>query len=155
MKKLVSLLLVCLLTLPVTAMAADQYPVTWSQNLNGSDFDFSVDAAPAKAISMSQATTEMMLALGLADKMAGTAFLEEEIYEPLAEEYARVPVLAEKWPAYEVFMAAEPDFTTGWAVPSPSVPFLLRISQPRMCPSSYRSPCCAPTPRWTPCLMIY
>jgi len=26
-------------------------------------------------------------------------------------------VLAEKWPSYEVFMAAEPDFTTGWGVP--------------------------------------
>ena len=86
MKKLVSLLLVCLLALSAYAMAEGQYPVTWSQNLNGSDYDFSVDAAPEKAVSMSQATTEMMLALGLADKMAGTAFLEEEIYESLAED---------------------------------------------------------------------
>jgi len=117
MKKLVSLLLVCLLALSAFAMAEGQYPVTWSQNLNGNDYDFSVEAAPAKAVSMSQATTEMMLALGLADKMAGTAFLEEEIYESLADEYAKVPVLAEKWPSYEVFMAAEPDFTTGWGVP--------------------------------------
>ena len=124
MKKIVSMLLVCLLALSVVAMAEGQYPVTWSQNLNGNDFDFSVDAAPAKAVSMSQATTEMMLALGLADKMAGTAFLEEEIYESLADEYGKVPVLAEKWPSYEVFMAAEPDFTTGWGVPftQPAIP---------------------------------
>ena len=69
MKKLVSLLLVCLLALSVVAMAESQYPVTWSQNLDGNDYDFSVDAAPAKAVSMSQATTEMMLALGLADQI--------------------------------------------------------------------------------------
>ena len=56
MKKLVSLLLVCLLALSAVAMAESQYPVTWSQNLNGNDYDFSVEAAPAKAVSMSQAT---------------------------------------------------------------------------------------------------
>ncbi len=117
MKKLFALLLVCLLALSAVAVAEGQYPVTWSQNLDGNDYEFSVDAAPQKAVSMSQATTEMLLALGLADQMAGTAFLEEEIYEPLAEDYAKVPVLAEKWPAYEVFMEAAHDFTTGWAVP--------------------------------------
>ena len=98
------------------AMAAE-YPVAYSQTLDGNDYDFEITASPVKAVSMSHATTEMMLALGLADKMAGTAFLEEEIYEPLAEDYAKVPVLAEKWPSYEDFMAAEPDFTPGWAVP--------------------------------------
>ena len=98
-----------------TAMA--EYPVTWTQNLDGTDYEFIVEAAPEHAVSMSQATTEMLLALGLRDKMAGTAFLEEEIYESLAEDYAKVEVLAEKWPSYEVFMAAAPDVTTGWAVP--------------------------------------
>ena len=51
-KKTLSLLLVCLLALSVVAMAESQYPVTWSQNLNGNDYDFSVDAAPAKAVSI-------------------------------------------------------------------------------------------------------
>ena len=101
-----------------TCMAEESgFPVTYSQTLDGNDYDFSIEQAPTKAVSMSQATTEMMLALGLADKMAGTAFLEEDIYEPLADEYAKVPVLAEKWPSYEDFMAADPDFVTGWAVP--------------------------------------
>lgn len=101
----------------VLASAEGQYPVTYSENLDGNDYEFSIEQSPTRAVSMSQATTEMMLALGLSDKMAGTAFLEEEIYEPLAAEYEKVPVLAEKWPSYEVFMAADPDFTTGWAVP--------------------------------------
>ena len=101
----------------LSSAAATEYPVEYSQTLDGNDYDFSIAQAPSKAVSMSQATTEMMLALGLADRMAGTAFLEEEIYEPLAEEYEKVPVLAEKWPSYEDFMAAEPDFATGWAVP--------------------------------------
>jgi len=119
MKKVLSIFLaavmVCALAIP--AFAEGQYPVEYAQNLDGNEYQFSIAQSPEHAVSMSQATTEMMLALGLADKMAGTAFLEEEIYEPLAEEYAKVPVLAEKWPSYEDFMAADPDFTTGWAVP--------------------------------------
>ena len=119
MKKVLSILLAAVLVLAMAfpAFAEGQYPVEYSQNLDGNDYDFSIEASPEHAVSMSRATTEMMLALGLADKTAGTAFLEEEIYEPLAEEYAKVPVLAEKWPSYEDFMAADPDFTTGWAVP--------------------------------------
>ena len=119
MKKFLCLVLAALTVFAVTvpALADGQYPVEYSQNLDGNDYDFSIAQSPEHAVSMSQATTEMMLALGLADKMAGTAFLEEEIYEPLADEYAKVPVLAEKWPSYEDFMAAAPDFTTGWAVP--------------------------------------
>lgn len=91
--------------------------VTWTQKLDGKDVPMKVTAPPQRAVSMSQATTEMMLALGLKDQMAGTAFKEEDIYEPLKADYEKVPVLAEKWPSYEQFMAAKPDFATGWEVP--------------------------------------
>lgn len=93
------------------------YPVSWQETLNGQEVQMKVNAPPQRAISMSQATTEMMLTLGLADKMAGTAFKEEDIYAPLQGEYDKVKVIAEKWPSYETFMAAKPDFTTGWEVP--------------------------------------
>lgn len=119
MKKRITMLFALVLAMGILASGAAlaEYPVTWSQNLDGNDYEFGVEAAPEHAVSMSQATTEMLLALGLADKMAGSAFLEEEIYEPLAEDYAKVEVLSDKWPSYEVFMATDPDFTTGWAVP--------------------------------------
>lgn len=91
--------------------------VTYSQNLDGNDYEFTIKQPATRAISMSQATTEMLLALGLADQMVGTAFLEEDIYEPLADEYAKVKVLSDKWPSHEAFMAENPDFATGWAVP--------------------------------------
>ena len=86
----------------------------WSETFDGTTTNFSVNTPPTHAVSMSQATTEMMLQLGLADKMAGTAFKEEEIYEPLQGEYNKVKVLSEKWPSYEVFMSVKPDFATGW-----------------------------------------
>ena len=92
------------------------FEVSWTEMLDGQEVTAKVEAVPARAISMSQATTEMMLALGLQDKMIGTAMLEEEIYPPLKEAYDKVKVLSEKWPSYEIFMAENPDFATGWEV---------------------------------------
>ena len=88
--------------------------ITWAETLEGKKTDMKMKEAPKRAVSMSFATTEMMLALGLQDQMAGTAFKEEEIYPPLAEAYKKVPVLAEKWPSYEKLMSVKPDFVTGW-----------------------------------------
>ncbi len=99
------------------AAKAAGYPVAWTQTIDGQEAKASVEKAPSRAISMSQATTEMLLALGLADKMVGTAMKEEDIYPPLQEAYDKVKVLSEKWPSYETFMAEKPDFTTGWEVP--------------------------------------
>ena len=93
------------------------YPISWKENFDGTEVPFSIDAPPKKAVSMSMATTEMMLALGLEDQMVGTAFLEEEILPELKEKYDKVEVLSDKWPSYEVFMSKDPDFVTGWPVP--------------------------------------
>ncbi|MBR4152424.1 MAG: ABC transporter substrate-binding protein [Selenomonadaceae bacterium] len=101
---------------PAPAPAATS-EVSWTEMLDGQEVTAKVDKIPARAISMSQATTEMMLALGLEDKMVGTAMKEEEIYPPLQASYDKVKVLAEKWPSYETFMAENPDFATGWEVP--------------------------------------
>ena len=101
-----------------TESAASSYtPVSWTENIGGTELQMKTTAPPSRAVSMSQATTEMLLTLDLGDRMAGTAFKEEEIYPPLQAAYEKVPVLAEKWPSYEVFMAAKPDFATGWEVP--------------------------------------
>ncbi len=51
-----------------------------------------------------------MLALGLEGSMVGTAYMDDEIPAQWQAAYATVPVLAEKYPAREVVMAAEPDF---------------------------------------------
>ncbi len=89
-------------------------PIEFTADLDGQLYQFKLTEYPHRIVSLNQITTEMLLALGLADRMVGTAFLEEPIYPPVAEDYDKVPVLAERWPSYEVFMASNPDFTTGW-----------------------------------------
>lgn len=87
-----------------------------SQKINGIDYTFNFDKTPERAVSISQFTTEIMLKLGLADKMIGTAFLEEEIYPSIADDYKKVKVLADKWPSLEQLLAIKTDFVTGWEV---------------------------------------
>lgn len=89
--------------------------VKTTENFVGKDIVIEYTKPITRAISMSQATTEMLLALGVSDKLVGTAFLEEPIYESVAKDYEKVEVIADKWPSYEVFMSKQPDFTTGWA----------------------------------------
>lgn len=90
--------------------------MTWSETIEGQKTEMKVSAPPKRAVTMSFAPTEMLLTIGAEKQMAGTSFKEEEIYEPIAEAYKRVPVLAEKWPSYEKFMSVNPDFTIGWEV---------------------------------------
>ena len=65
---------------------------------------------PARAVTLNQAATEVMLALHLEDRLVGTAYLDDRILPGLSAAYERVPVLASKYPSMEVLLAARPDF---------------------------------------------
>jgi iron complex transport system substrate-binding protein len=69
--------------------------------------------APRRAVSLNQHATEVMLALGLADRMVGTAYMDDRILPELAEAYVGVPVIAEQYPSKEVLLGAQPDFVFG------------------------------------------
>ncbi|MCO8269262.1 ABC transporter substrate-binding protein [Actinoplanes sp. TRM 88003] len=69
-----------------------------------------VKAPPAKAVTMNQSATEIMLALGLQDRMAGTAYLDDAVSPEYADAYAKVPVLAKEYPSKEKLLETAPDF---------------------------------------------
>ncbi|GGV31364.1 lipoprotein [Streptomyces longisporoflavus] len=71
------------------------------------------DAPPKRAVTMNQHTTEVMLELGLKDRLAGTAYLDDKVLPRYAKAYADTPVLAEEYPSYEKLLAANPDFVYG------------------------------------------
>lgn len=94
-----------------TEQPADEKPVTITTN----GIEMTYPEAPKRAVTLNQHVTEIMLALGLADKMVGTAYLDDQILPELKEAYDKVPVLADKYPNKEVLMAANPDFVySGW-----------------------------------------
>ena len=73
------------------------------------------EEAPQRAVTLNQHVTEVMLALGLEDKMVGTAYLDDAILPEWQDAYEKIPVLSDKYPNKEVLLAAEPDFVyAGW-----------------------------------------
>ncbi|MEV0259863.1 ABC transporter substrate-binding protein [Streptomyces sp. NPDC050617] len=69
--------------------------------------------APKRAVALNQHTTEILLALGLQDRMAGTAYLDDKISPEYRKAYDSVKVLAEKYPSKETLLGANPDFVYG------------------------------------------
>lgn len=70
---------------------------------------------PQRVVSIKSTSLEMMLALGVGDRVVGTAFLDGPVPEQWAEEAAAIPSLADKMPSPEAVLAAAPDFVyAGW-----------------------------------------
>ncbi|EWC64326.1 ABC transporter (iron.B12.siderophore.hemin), periplasmic substrate-binding component [Actinokineospora spheciospongiae] len=69
-----------------------------------------VSEPPKRAVALNQGSAEIMLALGLADRMVGTATWTDPVLPELAEANAKVPRLADNAPSFERVLAVEPDF---------------------------------------------
>jgi iron complex transport system substrate-binding protein len=70
-------------------------------------------APPKRVVTMNQHVTEIMLELGLANSLVGTAYLDDQVLPKYAKDYASVPVIAKAYPSYEQVLAANPDFVYG------------------------------------------
>ncbi|ARQ71057.1 ABC transporter substrate-binding protein [Streptomyces marincola] len=82
------------------------YPLT----LDNCGRTVEVTAPPERAVSLNQGTTEILLSLGLADRLAGTATWTDPLPRALEEANASVPRLADNAPSFERVLDAEPDF---------------------------------------------
>ncbi|WP_280434355.1 ABC transporter substrate-binding protein [Nocardia carnea] len=89
-----------------TASGAVGYPM----KISNCGVEVSVDAPPQRAVALNQGAAEIMLSLGLADRMVGTATWTDPVRANLATENAKVPRLAENNPSFEVVLDTEPDF---------------------------------------------
>lgn len=92
---------------------ADSYPVT----VRSCDRAVTFDAAPQRAVSNDVNLTEMMLALGLTDHMAGYTGVSgwKTLDETLRDGIAELPELAPQYPSKEVLLGADADFYfAGW-----------------------------------------
>ncbi|MEV4125800.1 ABC transporter substrate-binding protein [Nocardia sp. NPDC049707] len=103
------------------AGCADHGETTGASTASGAGFPLTiqncgravtVDAPPRRAVSLNQGSTEILLSLGLADRMVGTATWTDPVRADLAEANAKVPRLADNKPSLEVVLDAEPDFVS-------------------------------------------
>ncbi|MGJ9411691.1 ABC transporter substrate-binding protein [Aeromicrobium sp. CF4.19] len=69
-----------------------------------------IEQRPERAVTMNQGATEVALALGLQDRLIGTAYLDNPVAERWSDAYESVDVLSDAYPDQESLLSAEPDF---------------------------------------------
>jgi iron complex transport system substrate-binding protein len=91
--------------------SSDAFPLT----IDNCGTEVTFDAAPQRVVTIKSTSTEMMLALGLGDRIVGTAFQDGPVPEQWAEAAAGIPSLAPKMPNEESVLEVEPDLVyAGW-----------------------------------------
>jgi len=71
---------------------------------------YAISRVRTHAKQMNQGVTEFMLAMGLQDHMAGTAYLDDSIWPRYKTQYNAIPVLASGYPTDAEIMAVNADF---------------------------------------------
>ncbi|GAB3840420.1 ABC transporter substrate-binding protein [Kribbella italica] len=69
-----------------------------------------VQRVPTRAVSLNQSATEIMIRLGLADRLVGTAYETDPVPADIAAAYRKIPLLSKGLLKHETLLAAQPDF---------------------------------------------
>ncbi|MEO9339330.1 ABC transporter substrate-binding protein [Mesorhizobium sp. SB112] len=93
--------------------APTKYPLT----IENCGAQITFEKAPERAIGLGQNSAEILLLLGLEDKMVGTAFWPSQVLPQLAEANSKVKLLTVEFPTFESVLAENPDFVAS-ALPS-------------------------------------
>lgn len=89
----------------------DAYPMT----LDNCGTVVTFDHAPERIVTIKSSTLELLLALGLQDRIVGTAFSDGPVPDEYADAASGLEVLSDKVPSQEVTLATEPDLVfAGW-----------------------------------------
>ena len=96
---------------PTTDAAASAYPLT----LDNCGTEVTFERAPERVVAIKSSTLELLLALGLEDRVVGTAFSDGPVPDEYADAAEGLDVLSDKVPSQEATLAAEPDLVfAGW-----------------------------------------
>lgn len=97
---------IILSSMGMPAHAATTYPLT----LENCGAAITIAAAPQRAVSIGQNSSEILLMLGLADRMVGTSTWVSPVLEELAVENEKVSRLSSTAASYETVLGTNPDF---------------------------------------------
>lgn len=91
--------------------AASGFPLT----VDNCGTEVTFEQAPERVVTIKSSTLELLLALGLEDRVIGTAFSDGPVPDEFADAASGLQVLSEKVPSQEATLAAEPDLVyAGW-----------------------------------------
>jgi iron complex transport system substrate-binding protein len=87
---------------------ATEYPLT----LENCGEEVVFEAAPQRAVTLNQTAAEILIHLGVSDRIVGTGYEIEEIPDEIAAEYEPIPMLSAQGQIiqHEALLEAQPDF---------------------------------------------
>lgn len=112
-----------LLVLPVVvallagcaAPAAPETPTAEAVTVENCGVPVTFDVPPQRVVTIKSTSTEMMLALGVGDRIVGTAFQDGPVPEEWAADAADLPEISDFMPSEEAVLELEPDLVySGW-----------------------------------------
>jgi len=104
-----------LATTPTAAATASPQATFAPLTLDNCGSSVVVSTPPQRVITIKSSPTETMLALGLGDRIIGTAYRDGPVPAAWAADAAAIPVISEKVPGQEAVLALNPDFVyAGW-----------------------------------------
>ncbi|MFF0598907.1 ABC transporter substrate-binding protein [Streptomyces antibioticus] len=93
-----------------TTAAGAESPVT----MRRCGEEIRLDRPASRAVTLNQHATELVLAMGLGDRLIGSSLLDNEVSPDLKSAYDKVPVLSEKaYPSKESLIGLNPDVLIG------------------------------------------
>lgn len=101
----------------VLPMRAQAEPTSYPLKIDNCGRAVTYAKAPQRAIGLGQNSAEVMLALGLEERMVGTAFWPSKVLDEFAEANAKVKLLSVEFPTFESILGERPDFVAA-ALPS-------------------------------------
>ena len=91
------------------------YPLTIkTKGPDGKEYETVYEKQPEKVVAVYQGNVETMLALGLEDKIAAVAGIEQPVLEEYQESFSKLKNLEEFTPSKETITAEEPDMIFSW-----------------------------------------
>ncbi len=91
--------------------AASGYPLS----IDNCGTEVTFESAPERVVTIKSSTLELLLALGLEDRVIGTAFSDGPVPDDFADAASELRVLSDKVPSQEATLAVEPDLVfAGW-----------------------------------------
>lgn len=89
--------------------AAKGFPVT----IDNCGITTTYTEPPSRAVTIHQHPAELMLSLGLKDRMTGTSYPDSAVLPALREDFASIPQLSKQAPSFEKVLDSDPDFVYG------------------------------------------
>ncbi|MGD9794335.1 MAG: ABC transporter substrate-binding protein [Acidimicrobiia bacterium] len=92
---------------------ASETATTFPMTIENCGRSLEIKAPPKRVVGLDQISTEILLELGLGDKIVGTANQSDPPFDAVATQYKALKVLSANYPTAEEFVAAESDFVIG------------------------------------------